>query len=633
MIEKDAVRKNLYDAVNADWHATAEIAADKVTTGGFNDLADGVEKTLMADGKKLLDGEITPRNNYEEEYLKYYRLATDFDKRQADAAEPAQASIASIQALENVADLQEVAVDFTLQGLPLPFAAGVMEDLENVEVNGLHLTAISTILPDKTYYAEGNEAGPQLLAVYSQATHALLPLFGFNEEETADLVEKTLAFDQKIVPIVRSSEENADFKNMNNPRTLEEVVAYSENFDFKTYILELIGQEPEKVNVIQPNFYENIDSLINDDIFAELKAWLIVNYVYSTTNYLSEEIRQVGGQYNLILTGQPEMLSQDKAAFYLAKGQFSQVVGNYYGETYFGPEAREDVRQMVETMKDVYAERLAANTWISPETAEKAVTKVKALGVFVGYPDYYPPHYDLLVVDENLSLYENYQKLNRATSEHRLGLYGKEVDKLEWGMPADMVNAYFNPTKNHICFPAAILQEPFYSLEQGHSKNYGGIGGVMAHEISHAFDNNGALFDSKGNMANWWKDEDYAAFEEKTKLVIEQYDGLETPAGPVNGKLTVSENIADLGGLTCALESLQREEDYSLEEFFENWARVWRQEARPEYQALLLNIDVHAPTTWRANMVPQNLDAFHETYNTQDGDPMYLAPEDRVEIW
>lgn len=633
MISNEDVRNDLYGAVNGEWEKTAVIADDKVSSGGFMDLRDGVEDLMLEDSKKIATGEIPAAHPYYEEYAKYYRLAHNFTKRDEEGANPVQPLIEKIQGLESVADLQEFAVDWSNKSLDLPFPTYTMSDMNNSEVHALYLSTPRLFLPDKTYYAEDNKRGAELLELFAETMKTVLPLFNLSEEESADVVEKALAYDAKIVPLVRTAEENADRSKSNNPRTIDEIEAYLDNFSFKALITELISDEVEEAIVQQPNFYENLSTLINDEVLEELKAWLIVKLAYGKRGVLSEEIRQTAGQYELKLQGKPELFDRDKDAFYLTKEKFSHVLGNHYGETYFGAEARDDVRHMINTMLDVYRERLAANTWLTKETAEKAIEKVNSLTVFVGYPDYYPAEYEDMHVDEELTFFENYLDLEEVLTKRNYAHWNKETDRTRWGMSADTVNAYFSPMNNIICFPAGILQEPFYSLEQGHSANYGGIGAVIAHEISHGFDNNGARYDTKGNMNNWWTDEDYAAFEKKTKLVIDQYEGLPVGEDTVNGTLTVSENIADLGGLTCAIESLKREEDADIREFFLNFARVWRRKTRPEYEQLLLKTDVHAPAYWRANMVPQNLNEFHEEFETQEGDNMYLAPEDRITIW
>lgn len=235
--------------------------------------------------------------------------------------------------------------------------------------------------------------------------------------------------------------------------------------------------------------------------------------------------------------------------------------------------------------------------------------------------------------EEGGTLLSNALAFSKIELKERFGRWNQPVDRTEWEMSADTVNAYYHPFRNVIVFPAAILQAPFYSLEQSSSANYGGIGAVIAHEISHAFDNNGALFDEYGNLNNWWTEEDLAHFQEKAQAMIEEFDGLSFADGTVNGKLTVSENIADAGGLSCALEAAKTEADHSLADFFVSWATIWRTKAKKEYQQLLLQIDVHAPAKLRANIQPQNLMEFYETFAITEEDAMYLPPEKRVHIW
>ena len=312
---------------------------------------------------------------------------------------------------------------------------------------------------------------------------------------------------------------------------------------------------------------------------------------------------------------------------------FNQVVGAYYARKYFGADAKADVEHMVRQMISVYEERLKKNDWLSPETREKAITKLEHLGVQVGYPDKIPAVYDHLKVDPTKSLLENLVIMSRIVARNQFAHFGKPVDRMRWEMSPATVNAYFHPFKNVIVFPAAVLQAPFYSLKQSSSQNYGGIGAVIAHEISHAFDNNGSLFDEYGNLNNWWTKEDAAHFKELAQAMIDEFDGLPFAGQKVNGKLTVSENIADAGGLSCALSAAKKEGDFDAQAFFINWARIWRTKARKEYQQLLLSIDVHAPQKLRANVQVKNLADFYEAFNIQSDDPMYLAPEKRVTIW
>lgn len=326
-------------------------------------------------------------------------------------------------------------------------------------------------------------------------------------------------------------------------------------------------------------------------------------------------------------------MKQKKFAYYLASGTFDQVVGDYYGRKYFGETAKNDVHQMVEKMIGVYQHRLANNTWLSKKTRDKAILKLSKLGIQVGYPDKIDPLYQKLHVNPDESLLTNVLAITRVVRENLFAKWNKPVDRNQWEMSAATVNAYYHPFRNIIVFPAAILQAPFYSLKQSSSENYGGIGSVIAHEISHAFDNNGALFDEYGNLNNWWTAEDSAHFRSLAQKMVTEFDGIEYVGQKVNGKLTVSENIADGGGLSCALEAAKSEGDADMTAFFINWTTIWRMKATRQYMQLLLSIDVHAPAKLRANVQVQNLPEFYETFGIKPGDAMYVAPDKRVNIW
>ena len=291
---------------------------------------------------------------------------------------------------------------------------------------------------------------------------------------------------------------------------------------------------------------------------------------------------------------------------------------------------------MVQQMIQIYQERLSKNEWLEEETKKTAILKLNRLGIHVGYPEEIPSIYSRFITTSKAdggSLIENVEQFNKITSDYSFSRYNQKVDRNEWEMSADTVNAYYHPQKNVIVFPAAILQAPFYDFKQSRSANYGGIGAVIAHEISHAFDNNGAKFDELGNLNDWWTETDLAHFEELTKQMIEQFDDIPFGNGKVNGTLTVSENIADAGGLSCALEAAQLEEDFSGTDLFENWARIWRQKSQEQYIDLLLAVDVHSPNKLRANIQVKNSDEFYHLYDITKSDAMYLEPEKRISIW
>jgi len=635
-ISQAAVKNDLYDAVNGDWLKTAEIPDDHASTGGFMDLVDAIEKTLMHDFDAMAAGDVAPTDPQVAEFIKFYQLTKDFSKRNSDGAKPIQPCLKQIDSLSDLADLQHRMPDWIYDGLPLPFSLDVDADMKNTKVNALFAQAPGTILPDKTYYDEGNQQGPKLLAVYGQMMTQLLQMAGYDEAEAKKIVDDTLKFDRLIVPWVKSAEEAADYSKMYNPRSFKDFTNTSRYLDLAAITYAVIDGNPQTVILPEPAFFDHFNDVVNPDTFDLLKNWMKAKLVQRLSGYLSDDMRTVGTTYSRTLSGQKQPRSQAKSAYYLAAGAFDQVVGLYYGHKYFGETAKADVHRMVTKMIGVYKQRLQANTWLSAATREKAIVKLNNLGIQVGYPDKLDPLFKKFKTHsaaEGGNVLSNVLHFGRVARKDMFAKWNQPTDRTRWEMSADTVNAYYHPFMNIIVFPAAILQAPFYSLEQSSSANYGGIGAVIAHEISHAFDNNGALFDEFGNLNNWWTEADTAHFKDLAKAMITEFDGLEFAGAKVNGTLTVSENIADAGGLSCAEEAAKSEDQVDLAAFFENWAMVWRMKATTQYMQLLLSIDVHAPAKLRANVQPKNLDDFYTTFDIQPTDPMYLAPEKRVKIW
>ncbi|WP_165038116.1 M13-type metalloendopeptidase [Enterococcus sp. ZJ1622] len=635
-MNRERLKQDFYEAVNEDWLKTAKIPADKPVTGGFTDLVDDIDNLLMEEFDHLLADPEAVRSEKMNHFLAYYQLANDYDRRNQLHAEPLLPLLERIENLHSFEELNQQFPEWTLDSLPLPFHFDVDADMKHAQTNALFAYSPSLFLPDKTYYTPDHPNGAQLLGVFFEMMVRLLELSGKEKSQAEAIVEQAIQFDKLIAPHVKSAEENADYSKTYNPQSLATFIQHTDKLDLEKLITGLIGAKPDKVIVTDPVYFDHLADLLTDAHFSLVKSWMIVKTVYSLSGYLSEEFRQTGSVFSRTLSGAEEAMPQKKAAYYLASGQFDQVVGDYYGKKYFGEAAKKDVEQMVEKMVAVYKKRLEENSWLSDATREKAIIKLDKLGIQVGYPDKIPALFDrfkTIPAKEGGTLLSNALNFSKETLKDQFAKWNKPVDRTEWEMSADTVNAYYHPFRNIIVFPAAILQAPFYSLDQSSSANFGGIGAVIAHEISHAFDNNGALFDEFGNLNNWWTEEDFVHFQEKAAAMIEEFDGLPFADGKVNGKLTVSENIADAGGLSCALEAARSEKDLSMEEFFVNWATIWRTKAKKEYQQLLLQIDVHAPTKLRANVQPQNLEEFYETFGITKQDQMYLAPEKRVHIW
>ena len=629
MIQKDLIKDDLYAAVNGEWLKKAVIPEDRPRIGGFTDLVIGVEDTLIKDFNELKD----PKDVQMKEFLKYYNMKKDFKTRNKDGLKDIKKYIEKIEKLKDFSDLQELNKEWTLKGFDLLYDFSVYPDMSDATTNVLYLGIPSIILPEKGYYDENNEDGKRLIEVYKGMLDKILDIYSYSKEEKEKLINNTIAFDKMMAKYIKTSVELADYPKLNNPRTMEEVNKYSKVLNFEKIVFELIEAKPEKIIVEQPVFYEAYNEFVNENNFELIKSWLIIKLILGESSNLTSELKQLGGIYGRALSGTSKELPIEKYAYYHATSMFSEVISVYYGEKYFGKLAKKDVKEMVESMIKVYEKRLNENTWLKEETRKYAIKKLETLEILVGYPEIYDEVYNKLKVDENDTFFNNTIKMTEIFVKHALEKWNKPVKRLEWGMSSNTVNAYYNPSLNHICFPAAILQKPFYSLDQSKSENYGGIGAVIGHEISHAFDNNGSQFDAEGNMKNWWTKEDYEIFDNKAKAMIELFDGIAFGKGKINGKLTVSENIADAGGLSCALEALKNSGENNYQDFFINWARIWRIKARPEYMDMIIKIDVHAPGELRANIQPRNLDEFYKAFDIKETDKMYLEPKKRVNIW
>ena len=632
-VNNELIKDDLYEAVNGEWLKTAKIPDDKPATGGFNDLVDDIDKQLMDDFDAYAEGKEKSEDSRFNEMIKLYRLAKKFDWRKKVGPQPLKRMLASVENLNSYEDYQSQWKNWILAGMPSPISFDIDADMKNATVYALFASSPSLILPDKSYYeAEKKAQHDQLLQLWSSMVEALMDKLGYSKEEAKKIIDDAIKFDALLAPNVKSAEEAADYSKMYNPQTVAELASATDQLDIAAIIKQLVGEEPEKIIVTEPEYFKALNKILQDN-FELFKNWALIRVIRENASYLDDEMREINGRYGRALSGSKKPVSQRKFAFYLARDMFSQVAGDYYGKKYFGPQAKADVHHMVEQMIKVYKGRLTNNQWLSKDTRDKAILKLDKLGIQVGYPDKIPALYDQFKVDEEESLIANLNQLTVTANKELFSRWNKPVDRMRWEMSAATVNAYYHPFKNIIVFPAAILQAPFYSLKQSSSQNYGGIGAVIAHEISHAFDNNGSLFDEFGNLNNWWTDEDSAHFKQLAQKMIDEFDGIPFAGQKVNGKLTVSENIADAGGLSCALEAAKTEADFNAQEFFINWATIWRMKATEQYMQLLLSIDVHAPQKLRANIQAENLDDFYTAFDIKPGDEMYRAPEDRVHIW
>ena len=628
------IQDDLYEAVNGEWLKTAVIPDDRPTTGGFSDLDQDVEKIMMEEMKAFADGSKTsdiPEIKYA---AALYRKVMDTERRNREGITPVLPVLEMLKGIRSAEELNQNAVQLIFKGIDLPLQMDVTPDMQNAEKNSFIVAGPEIILPDTTYYAEDNEAGKQLLAVYADMAARMLAYTPLSQEEQKQYLEDTLAYDALIAKKVKSMVEWSEYFKCHNPMSADEVAAYTAPFDIRRVLNELYGNDaPETLIVYDPRAIREMNGYFSEENFELYIHWAYVKALLKAAPYLSEELASLGKTYSRVLTGVACDPPLEKQAYRTASEMYAEPLGVYYGRTYFGEEAKKDVVDLVRKIIETYKLRMEKNRFLSPSTREQAIKKLSTIEIKMGYPDSVKEIWSKLVFDENDSLLNIMMQLSAIRTKDSVDRLLKPVDRTEWLMPGHMVNACYNPSANDITFPAAILQKPFYSLSQSVSENLGGIGAVIGHEISHAFDNNGANFDEHGNLKNWWTEEDFKAFNELTKGMIEQFDGIEFHGGKVNGELVVSENIADNGGMGVTLEIMHTLSDPDFQAYFKNGARVWCQKAKEEYIQLLLASDVHSPTVLRANMQPRNFSEWYEAFGVTENDKMYIAPEKRISIW
>ena len=632
-MEKIRIQDDLYTYVNQAKLEELVIPEDLPVMGSPMALMVGVEKLMMGEFSAMCaDG------SYPNEHLaracKLYALAKDVKRKKKHGVKPVLKHLAIIKKLTTMRRFNLHAKELLLRDIALPINIAVEPNMTDTTHHCVMIQGPSVILPDASYYQEGKEQQrDQLLALWSGFTRQILAHAGHEEDEIDLLIRDTLAFDALVAKFVKTREEWSEYVKMYNPMRTGRVAGMVKPLNLKKLLTDLLGTLPEEIIVTEPRYFKNFKEVFNEDTFEMYKNWAYVLGLVGSCSLLSEELRELGGAFRRSMSGIAAAPKAEKFAYQLASSLYSEPVGLYYGEKYFGEEAKKDIIDIVRQIVATYQKRIAENDFLEQATKEKAILKLSKMGLKMAYPDRVEAIYSKMVFDESKSLFDIVTSLHRIRMEDNFAKLNEEVDRTHWAMPGHLVNACYDPFVNDITFPAAILQPPFYSIHQSRSENLGGIGAVIGHEISHAFDSNGAKCDELGNLNNWWTKADERKFQKKVNAMIKQFDGIELPWGVCNGKFTVSENIADNGGMAVTLDITSHSENVSFEEYFTNWARVWCQKAKPEYQALLLQVDVHGPAYLRCNMPPRNFPEWYETFGVKKSDEMYIAPSKRVVIW
>lgn len=634
-IDKNAtVASNFYQAVNKDWLLKTKIPADSPSIDNFYTLDEDIKGKLKKDIKNLGEGKESSDITGMSEFITFYKAASDYKQREKDGLEPLKPYLKEIEDIKDLNDLANKSASLTDKGIPIPFGYDVGTNAENTSQKQIQLSPPSILLPDVSIYKD-ESSKKQYLTPIETATQKALEMLGYSEKNSKRIVKEALEFDEIIAKYSLSNEEMSESKNLVHPKTAEEINAYSGSFKLYDVIKGIMGRDLETINVPNTKYFENYSKVVNQDNFSKIKSWMLMQEAMAASNSLTEDYRLNFASISMAITGTQKPISKEDTVYEMSVNLFSDVMSVYYGRKYFGEEAKTDVTGMIDKIKNVYRGRLQQNNWLTEGTRNKAIEKLDKMKVFVGYQEDVNPGTKELHLDPNKSFFELSEDIAQFGKRYTIDHFDEPIDKNKWSGSAFDINAYYNPESNSINFPAGILQAPFYDKNQSTEKNYGGIGVVIGHEITHAFDSNGADYDENGDMHNWWTKADSKAFDKRIKAFEDQWNGLEIYGTKVNGKLTVTENVADAGGLSSTLQVLKTDMTKpNLKDYFENYANIWKQKASLQYNKYTMVQDVHAPNELRVNQQLKNLPEFYEAYpQIKKGDAMYLAPSKRISLW
>lgn len=631
---------DLFGHVNGRWLDETEIPSDRSSWGPFVQLADVAEQQVRDIITSLAE---TPADRLDEDARKIGDLFASFmDEERIDklGTRPIQPLVKAVAELRDVRDLAAFLGEFERIGGAGLFGSYIDTDDRNSDRYLFHITQGGLGLPDESYYREDKFA-----EVREAYVAYLTRLLGLADAEwlgdPAAAARTVLELDTRLAKGHWERAETRDVQKTYNLMTLDEVKELAPAFDWEAYVTNLGGSSETIAEscVRQPSYLAHMSTVLEEVDIEQWRPWLLFHVLRSAAPYLPDAFVQTNFDfYGRTLNGTPELRERWKRGVALVEGAIGEAVGKVYVERHFPPESKAMMDELVANLLRAYRVSIEALDWMTEETKQRAYDKLDTFRPKIGYPEKFRDYSNLRVSPDDLM--GNVAASAAFETDRELAKIGSPVDRDEWFMLPQTVNAYYNPGTNEICFPAGILQKPFFSPDAHPAENYGGIGAVIGHEIGHGFDDQGAQYDGAGNLNDWWTAGDKAAFEVKSKALIEQYDGFEPRALPgekVNGALTVGENIGDLGGLTIGHKAFVIAEggEASVEDrrkVFLNWAYCWRTKRRKEQEQQYLTIDPHSPPEFRANIV-RNLDEFHEVFETTPDDELWVEPDKRVRIW
>ena len=634
--------------VNGTWLDNTEIPNDKTRWGSFDELGQRTDANTLAILKEAAKNPKYKSNTDQGKAINLYKSIMDTIARNKQGIAPLKPYLAKIDAIKNSKDLQEFLIEMEPIGGIGFFSLGVGADDKNSNKNSVSMGTDRLGLPDRDYYVSESNDAKEKREKYALHVAKMLQFIGENPQKAKESANRVLAFEIELSKPRLTRVEQRDGRLQYNPTAVADLQKMTPAINWQTYLAGIGYQKLDTVIVTQPRYMKALQTILAANQIADWKAYLKWSLLKKNAGKLSTAIERANFDfYGKTLMGAIKQRPLEERALQTVNASIGEALGKLYVEQLFPAEAKAKAEKMIKNVILAYQNRINNLTWMSAQTKIKAVEKLNKITIKIGYPDQWKDYSALAIknTEEGGSYFENSQNLSRWNHQDDLEKLAKPVDKTEWGMSPQTVNAYYNPSYNEIVFPAAILQPPFYNYQADEAVNYGGIGAVIGHEISHGFDDSGAQYNADGNLIDWWTPEDLKQFTALGNLLADQYSALQPlPGVYVDGKFTLGENIGDLGGINAAYDGLQlylKEngnpgliDGFTPEQrMFISWATIWRAKLRDEAIKNLVKTDPHSPAMYRAYVPIQNVDAFYEAFDIQKGDGMYIAPEKRVKIW
>jgi putative endopeptidase len=634
--------------VNGSWADKTEIPSDRVRWGSFDELRQNTDRDALAILKEAAANKKLDPSSDQAKAVNVYQTYMDTISRNKLGINPIKGTLAKINAIKSVNDLNKLITEMQPEGGLGFYGIGVGPDSKNSNRNVVNIGLGGLGLPDRDYYVSDEADSKEKREKYVQHVAKMLQYLGDKPEVALANAKKVLAIETAMATPRLDRVERRDRRKTYNPMSVADLQKLTPSVNWNNYIKGVGLPAIDSVIVSQPKYMTSLETIFKENKIDEWKAYLRWSLLNNSSNVLTTEIEKANWDfYSKTLQGAKAQRPREERALQVVNGTVGEALGKLYVEKKFPAEAKEKAKKMIDNVFLAFENRINNLPWMTPETRKGAIEKLKKSTVKIGYPDKWKDYSKLVIKgkENGGSYYENMKNVSKWGFQENIADLNKPVDKTRWGMSPQTVNAYYNASYNEIVFPAAILQPPFYDYKADEAVNYGGIGAVIGHEISHGFDDSGSRYNADGNLVNWWTEDDLKQFTGLGGALAAQYSALEPIPGTfVDGKFTLGENIGDLGGINAAYDGLQIHlkqngnpgliDGYTPEQrLFISWATIWRTKMRDEAIKNFVKTDTHSPGMYRAYVPLQNVDSFYKAFDIKETDKLYVKPENRVKIW